>query len=169
MTIAEWCVLVAVLIYLLTIAPFKAAGGREFDNQNPRDTKFYQPALRSRALGAHINGIETFPFFAFAVLLAEFRHAPQSTLDHLALIFIATVFAFVAVYLAGWGWDANRHLERRLSGKSRYFLAAYLALMPHPTSIGDGKAALATRSGTFWQSPSPCPPWRTKCAEIIKG
>ena len=78
MTVSEWCVLAAVLIYLLTIAPFKPLGWREFDNQNPRDPKFYPPALRNRALGAHNNGIETFPFFAFAVFLVEFRHVPQS-------------------------------------------------------------------------------------------
>src|SRR5215469_13170366 len=104
MTIAEWCVLAAVLIYLLTIAPFKPLGWRKFDNQNPRDPKFYQPPLRSRALGAHINGIETFPFFAFAVLLAEFRQMPQPMVDHLALLFVGLRLAFVAVYLAGWGW-----------------------------------------------------------------
>ena len=104
MTIAEWCVLAAVLIFLLTIAPFKAASGREFDNQNPRDPRFYAPPLRNRALGAHINGIETFPFFAFAVLLAEFRHVPQAPLDQLAVGFILLRLAFVGVYLAGWGW-----------------------------------------------------------------
>ena len=104
MTIAEYCVLAAVLIYLLTIAPFKAMAGREFDNQNPRDPKFYQPALRKRAWGAHLNGIETFPFFAFAVLLAEFRQAPQSTLDWLAAAFVALRLLFVAAYLGGWGW-----------------------------------------------------------------
>lgn len=103
MTVAEWCVLAVVLIYLLTIAPFKPLGWREFDNQNPRDPKFYQPALRNRALGAHNNGIETLPFFAFAVLLAEFRHTPQSTLDQLALAFVAIRLVFAAVYLAGSG------------------------------------------------------------------
>lgn len=104
MTIAEWCVLAAVLVYLLTIAPFKPLGYREFDNQNPRNPAFYKPGIRARALGAHINGIETFPFFAFAVLLAEFRHIPQMRLDHLALLFVALRLAFVAVYLLGWGW-----------------------------------------------------------------
>lgn len=104
MTIAEWCVLAAVLIYLLTIAPFKPMAGREFDNQNPRDPKFYQPVMRSRAWGAHLNGIETFPFFAFAVLLAEFRDVPQQSIDLLALTFVALRLIFVGVYLAGWGW-----------------------------------------------------------------
>jgi uncharacterized MAPEG superfamily protein len=104
MTIAEWCVLAAVLLYLLTIAPFKPMGHREFDNQNPRDPSFYKPGIRARALGAHINGIETFPFFAFAVLLAEFRHVPQAGLDKMAMLFVALRLCFVLVYLKGWGW-----------------------------------------------------------------
>ena len=104
MMIAEWCVLAAVLLYLLTIAPFKPMGYREFDNQNPRDPSFYKPGIRARAWGAHLNGIETFPFFAFAVLLAEFRHVPQTGLDNLAMIFVALRLCFVLVYLKGWGW-----------------------------------------------------------------
>ena len=104
MTIAEYCVLGAVLVFLLTIAPVKPLAGRAFDNQNPRDPNFYKPPLRARALGAHLNGIETFPFFAFAVLLAEFRYVPQPMLDRLALGFIAFRLLFVAVYLLGWGW-----------------------------------------------------------------
>ena len=104
MTIADYCVLAAVLLYLLTIAPFKPLYGREFDNQNPRDPKFYQSGIRARALGAHLNGIETFPFFAFAVLMAEFRHAPQNRIDALALGFVVVRLIFVLVYLRGWGW-----------------------------------------------------------------
>ena len=74
------------------------------DNQNPRDPKFYQSGIRARALGAHLNGIETFPFFAFAVLMAEFRQVPQPTLDLLAACFVGLRLLFVAAYLVGWGW-----------------------------------------------------------------
>ena len=66
MTIAEWCVFGAVMLYLATIAPFKATGFRRFDNSKPRDPAFFEDPLRARALGAHLNGIETFPFFAAA-------------------------------------------------------------------------------------------------------
>ena len=68
MTIAEWMLLAAVLIYLLTIAPFKPLGWRTFDNAKPRDPAFWAEPLRARAQGAHINGIETFPFFAAYLL-----------------------------------------------------------------------------------------------------
>ncbi len=99
MTIAEWCLFASVVLYLLTIAPFKAMGFREFDNAKPRDGGFYASPLRSRALGAHLNGIETFPFFAVAVLLAEFRQAPQSWIDMLAVGFVVLRLAYVLAYL----------------------------------------------------------------------
>jgi uncharacterized MAPEG superfamily protein len=99
MTIAEWCVFGAVLLYLLTIAPFKAIGFRRFDNSKPRDPGFFEDPLRARALGAHINGIETFPFFAAAVLLAEFRAGPQRLIDELAVLFLIVRIAYVLTYL----------------------------------------------------------------------
>jgi uncharacterized MAPEG superfamily protein len=99
MTVAEWCVFGAVLLYLLTIAPFKAIGFRGFDNSRPRDPKFFEDPLRARALGAHINGIETFPFFAAAVLLAEFRAGPQRLIDELAVLFLIVRMAYVLTYL----------------------------------------------------------------------
>src|ERR1700692_3489739 len=99
MTIAEWCVFGAVMLYLLTIAPFKAVGFRRFDNSKPRDPAFYDDPLRARALGAHINGIETFPFFAAAVLLAEFRGSPQNLVNELAGVFLIQRIAYVLTYL----------------------------------------------------------------------
>jgi len=99
MTIAEWCVFGAVMLYLLTIAPFKVIGVRHFDNSRPRDPAFFEDPLRSRALGAHINGIETFPFFAAAVLLAEFRAAPQNLINELAALFLIVRLAYVLTYL----------------------------------------------------------------------
>ncbi len=99
MTIAEWCLFGAVLLYLGTVAPAKALGHRDFDNGAPRDPRFYEHPVRKRALGAHINGIETFPFFATAVLLAEFRQAPQSWVDALAVAFLVTRLLFVLAYV----------------------------------------------------------------------
>jgi uncharacterized MAPEG superfamily protein len=100
MTIAEWCLFGAVLLYLLTVAPVKALGHREFNNADPRNPDFYEHPMRKRALGAHLNGVETFPFFAAAVLLAEFKDAPQNMVDALALGFLLTRMAFVLAYLA---------------------------------------------------------------------
>ena len=45
------------------------------------------------------NGIEAFPFFAVAVLLAEFRLAPQHLIDELAVLFLIVRIAYVFTYL----------------------------------------------------------------------
>ncbi len=99
MTTAEWCVFAALLLYLLTIAPVKWIGFRRFDNSKPRDPAFYQDPIAARALGAHQNGIEAFPFFAIAVLLAEFRGGPQHYINELAVLFLIVRIAYVLTYL----------------------------------------------------------------------
>jgi uncharacterized MAPEG superfamily protein len=99
MTVAEWCVLGTLLLYLLTIAAAKWIGGRRFDNAKPRDPAFYSDPIAARALGAHQNGIEAFPFFAFAVLLAEFRAGPQRLIDELSVLFLIVRIAYVLTYL----------------------------------------------------------------------
>jgi uncharacterized MAPEG superfamily protein len=99
MTVAEWCVFGAVILYLLTIAPVKWIGFRRFDNTKPRDPAFYDDPIAARALGAHLNGIEAFPFFAVAVLLAEFRAGPQRLIDELAVLFLIVRIAYIFTYL----------------------------------------------------------------------
>jgi uncharacterized MAPEG superfamily protein len=99
MTVAEWCVFGTLVLYLLTIAAVKWIGFRRFDNAKPRDPGFYADPIAARALGAHQNGIEAFPFFAIAVLLAEFRTGPQRLIDELAVLFLIVRIAYVFTYL----------------------------------------------------------------------
>jgi uncharacterized MAPEG superfamily protein len=99
MTVAEWCVFGTLMLYLLTIGSVKWIGFRRFDNARPRDPDFYADPIRARALGAHQNGIEAFPFFAVAVLLAEFRLGPQRLIDELAVLFLIVRIAYVFTYL----------------------------------------------------------------------
>jgi uncharacterized MAPEG superfamily protein len=99
MTVAEWCVFGTLMLYLLTIASIKWIGFRRFDNARPRDPDFYDDPIAARALGAHQNGIEAFPFFAAAVLLAEFRISPQRLIDELAILFLIVRIAYVFTYL----------------------------------------------------------------------
>ncbi len=99
MTVAEWCVFGTLMLYLLTIAPIKWIGFRHFDNSRPRDPAFSADPLRARVLGAHQNGIEAFPFFAVAVLLAEFRAGPQHLINELAVLFLIVRIAYVFTYL----------------------------------------------------------------------
>jgi uncharacterized MAPEG superfamily protein len=99
MTIAEWCVFGTLMLYLLTIVPIKWIRFRRYDNARPRDPAFYDDPLAARALGAHQNGIEAFPFFAAAVLLAEFRNSPQNLINELAVLFLIVRIAYVFTYL----------------------------------------------------------------------
>ena len=99
MTVAEYCIFGVVALYLLTIVPIKWIGSRQYDNSMPRDPAFYRDAIRARALGAHQNGIEAFPFFAVAVLLAEFRAAPQNLINELAVLFLIVRIAYVLTYI----------------------------------------------------------------------
>jgi uncharacterized MAPEG superfamily protein len=99
MTVAELCVFGTLALYLLTIVPIKWIGFRRYNNSRPRDPAFYDDPLRARALGAHQNGIEAFPFFAAAVLLAEFRAAPQNLINELAVLFLIVRIAYVFTYL----------------------------------------------------------------------
>src|ERR1700722_17874530 len=99
MTIAELCLPVAVLLTILSIAPAKLSGVREYDNRNPRDPRFYTPGLRSRSQGAHLNGYEAFPFFAASVILAEMRGVPQGMVDALAVAFVVARILYVLLYL----------------------------------------------------------------------
>ena len=99
MTIAEWCVFGTLMLYLFTIVSVKWTSFRHFDNSRPRDPTFYDDPIRARALGAHQNGIEAFPFFAFAVLLAEFRLGPLRLIDELAVLFLIVRIAYVFTYL----------------------------------------------------------------------
>jgi uncharacterized MAPEG superfamily protein len=99
MTIAELCLLGMVLLTYLVLGPAKFAGLREFDNSYPRDPAFYSRGPRARALGAHQNGLEAFPLFAAAVLLAELHGAPQHMIDGLALAFLGARVAYAVCYL----------------------------------------------------------------------
>jgi uncharacterized MAPEG superfamily protein len=99
MTVAEYCIFGVVVLYLLTIVPIKWIGFRQYDNSKPRDPAFFRDAIRARALGAHQNGIEAFPFFAVAVLLAEFRAAPQNLINELAVLFLIVRIAYVLTYI----------------------------------------------------------------------
>jgi len=124
MTVAEWCVFGALLLYIVTIASIKWTRGDRYDNSKPRDPAFYKDALAQRALGAHQNGIETFPFFAFAVLLAQFRECPQHLIDELALSFLIVRIAYVLTYVG------NRPTLRSILWTIGFAINAAIFFMP---------------------------------------
>jgi uncharacterized MAPEG superfamily protein len=108
LTIALWCVLVAGLLpYAGTV--IAKAGGTRYDNRDPRSWLDRQSGWRRRADNAQRNGFEAFPFFAAAVLVAQFVQAPQARIDMLALAFVAARLLYLGFYLA------NLHYLRSLA------------------------------------------------------
>lgn len=99
MTIADLCLLAAVVLTIASVMPAKLDGKHDYDNANPRDPRFYAPGLRARALGAHLNGFEAFPFFAASVILAEMRAVPQATVDALAVAFVVVRILYAVLYI----------------------------------------------------------------------
>lgn len=97
MNIAYWCVLIAGILPVFTVAIAKAQRG--FDNANPRAWLDKQEGMRKRADYAHRNHFEAFPFFAAAVIIAHQLEVPQNSIDNLAMVFIAARIAYTLFYL----------------------------------------------------------------------
>lgn len=109
MTIANWCVLTACMLPVLTVGLAKAATAKMarkaggYDNNNPREWAKNLTGWQQRANAAQSNGFEALPLFIAAVVLAQQSHADQGRIDTLALIFIALRVLYVAAYLLNIG------------------------------------------------------------------
>lgn len=101
MTIALWCLLAAGLLPQLFGLYAKASKG--FDNNNPRAWLAHVEGKKARAVAAMDNGYEGLPLFVAAVLTAHILQAPQSSVDMLALGYIAARVVYGVVYIAGLG------------------------------------------------------------------
>ncbi|MCP1574092.1 MAPEG family protein [Herbaspirillum rubrisubalbicans] len=117
MTLADWCILIAGLMPVLTIAVAKY-GRRDFDNAEPRAWLDQQTGLRRRADYAHRNHFEAFPFFAAAVLVAQQVGAPQEQIDIAALVFIAARILYTVLYLTD-----------KPSARSAVWIVGYLSVI----------------------------------------
>lgn len=102
MPIAYWCVLAAVILaYVPTALPKRGKGQSGYDNARPRETEAQYTGFNARAYGAHQNGMEAFPFFAVAVLTADYLGDRADMLDTLAMAFIGFRLVYIALYLKG--------------------------------------------------------------------
>lgn len=121
MTIPYLCILIAALLPYIWVSIAKA-GGDKYDNRDPRAWLARQGDARShRANAAQLNGFETFPAFAAAVLMAQFANVDHQTITWLAIAFV--VFRI----LHGLFYVGNRHQMRSLSWFLGFFCV--LALM----------------------------------------
>jgi uncharacterized MAPEG superfamily protein len=97
MILAFWFVLIAGILPLVAIAPVKIHP--DYDNALPREQYKSASGLHARALAAHFNSLEAFPFFAAGVFVAFLGAAPASWINLLAGLFVAARAAYVAAYL----------------------------------------------------------------------
>lgn len=87
MPLAYWCVLVVALLPLFWAGYAKAGG--TVDNHCPRESAGDLPPKHRRAYAAHYNAYENLPFFAAAVIIAVTQGAAISTVNRLAVIYVA--------------------------------------------------------------------------------
>lgn len=97
MALSYWCILIA---GLLPYALVPAMRGKIYNNHNPRDFAAKQvDPFKRRALGAHNNSFEVFPFFAAAVIVAQLNGMGSHLLDVLALGWVALRVVYIWAYL----------------------------------------------------------------------
>jgi uncharacterized MAPEG superfamily protein len=97
MSLALWCVFAAGLLPVLIV--FIAKSDPRLDVHNPRDVHTVQTGLRKRAYGAHLNGLEAFPLFAIAVIVATLKGVQQPLLDGVACGWLVVRLGYTAAYL----------------------------------------------------------------------
>ena len=104
MTIAFWCVLVAVILPYVCFGIARnrgrgSRGERLRDNRTPRDFPNRIEGLPKRAWDAQLNAFEALRGFAVAVIIAHFVHAPQNQIDLLASVWVVARIAHLFFYL----------------------------------------------------------------------
>ncbi|MDR0279158.1 MAG: MAPEG family protein [Paucimonas sp.] len=105
MTVAFWCVLIALILPYLCTSIAKVASGR-FNLRHNHDPRAFQDTLEGlprRAHAAQLNSFEILPAFIAAVLIADVvGNAEQVTQDVLAVLFITSRLLYIICYLADW-------------------------------------------------------------------
>ncbi len=99
MTIAYWCVLVAILMPFAWSMVAKASAPK-FDNGKPREWLGKLEGRGARANWAQQNNFEALPGFIAAVIIAHLAHASQFWIDLLALNFIVLRVFYGVLYIA---------------------------------------------------------------------
>lgn len=97
MPLAYWCVLIAALMpYALGKY---AKRGVPSDNRYPREDYENFPPRNRRAYAAHQNALESFPFFAVAVVIALTMGAPVYIVNVLAVLYLLLRIAHALLYI----------------------------------------------------------------------
>jgi uncharacterized MAPEG superfamily protein len=98
MTIAYWCVLVAIILpYFFTML---AKSGKGFNNATPREYLAGLTGWRQRANWAQMNSFEALPGFIAGIIISQQLGAHQLTIDILAVVFIIMRVLYGVCYIA---------------------------------------------------------------------
>jgi len=96
MTIAIWCILIAQILPYVAFSRVKGL--------DPNQPRFHVGDLVGesvRAYGAHLNGLETFPWFAAAVIVAHMVGGPSRIVDILAVVYVLVRIGHMTAYIGG--------------------------------------------------------------------
>lgn len=105
MTVAFWCVLIAIFLpYLCTsVAKFSSGKFGLRQNHDPRAFLDSVEGVARRAHNAQLNSFEVTPAFAAAVIIAHLAGgASLVTINVLAVLFITSRLLYIICYLADW-------------------------------------------------------------------
>ncbi|AUO26058.1 MULTISPECIES: MAPEG family protein [Pseudomonas] len=105
MTVAFWCVLIAIFLPYLCTGVAKFSGGKFGPRQNhdPRAFLDTLEGFAKRAHSAQLNSFEVTPAFAAAVIIAHLAGvASLVTINVLAVLFITSRLLYIICYLADW-------------------------------------------------------------------
>ena len=105
MTVAFWCVLIALCLPYVCTCVAKFSGGKFGLRQNHDPRAFLQTleGFAKRAHSAQLNSLEVTPAFAAAVIIADIvGNADPVTVDVLAVLFITSRMLYIICYLADW-------------------------------------------------------------------
>ncbi|NYT85634.1 MAPEG family protein [Pollutimonas harenae] len=102
MSTIAWLLLIAALLPIIAAAASKA-GGKAYNNNDPRLWLARQQGWRARANSAQENLFEGLPFFYVAVLFALYSQAEQGWLASMMMTWLALRMAYLAMYIAGYG------------------------------------------------------------------
>ncbi len=96
MTIAIWCIFIAATLPYVAFNFVKGV-----DAEQPRSRVGDLVGQSVRAYGAHLNGLETFPWFAAAVIVAHMVGGPSRIADALAVVYVLLRIGHMAAYIGG--------------------------------------------------------------------
>lgn len=102
MSVALWCLLLAVLMPPVFAAIAKASGSGRYDNRAPRDFLDRQAGVSRRADWAQRNSFEALPAFIAGVFAAIAAGVHEQWLASLSVAFIIARIFYGICYLRDW-------------------------------------------------------------------